>query len=64
MSKRKATSLADKYKYIQRIENNECTHLELANETGIGRSTITKWRIIKTSKILEANENRSREYFF
>jgi len=45
MAKRKQTviSLEDKYYAIERLENKECTHENIATELGVHRATVSKW---------------------
>ena len=45
MDKRKQTviSLEDKYNAIERLENKECTHENIATELGVHQAMVSKW---------------------
>ena len=62
-NKRKAASTAstveEKYQIIQRIESKKATQSEIAKETGIPRSTISRWCSIEKEKIIQAYESNS-----
>ena len=56
MSKRKASTIEEKYEIIKRIENKVSTQQQISEETGIPRSTITRWCNSEKEKMIVAIE--------
>ena len=56
MSKRKAITLEEKYKIIKQVEAKDVTQIQIANETGIPRSTIARWCGLEKQKLVDAYE--------